>query len=147
MLPSFTESGNLPPGIHWATWEEMVARFGGSARRQELLDGMYQALRLLCDAGCQVVYVNGSFVTTKEVPGDFDACWDIEGVDADRLDSVFFDFSNSRAAQKQRFGGELFPAQVPEGVTGVTFLEFFQMDRSTGQAKGIVAVRLEDLSP
>ena len=145
MLPSFDKNGNLPPGIHWATWDELVAYFGSSARRQRLLDGLYEALRLLREAGCQAVYINGSFVTTKEFPGDFDACWDIEGVDADRLDPVFLDFSNSRAAQKERFGGELFPAQLTEGVTGTIFLEFFQMDRNTGQPKGIVAIRLEDL--
>jgi hypothetical protein len=94
-----------------------------------------------------VVYVNGSFVTTKQVPGDFDACWDIEGVDADALDPVFFDFTNSRAAQKARFGGEMFPAQLPEGISGITFLEFFQTDRNTGQLKAMTRLNAKlDLS-
>lgn len=145
MLPPFDESGNLPPGIHWSTWDEFVERYGDTPRRRQLLNGLQKALRLLRKAGCNAVYVNGSFVTTKRVPRDFDACWDIDGVEADELDAVFFDFSNHRAAQKQRFGGELFPAQMPEGITGVTFLEFFQTDRRTGEPKGIVAIRLEDV--
>jgi hypothetical protein len=82
------------------------------------------------------------FVTNKPDPGDFDACWSIDGVDADRLDPVFMDFSNARARQKERFAGEFFPAGLPEGVSGKTFLEFFQTDRETGKAKGIVMVDL-----
>ena len=145
MLPELTRDGNLPPGIHWTTWKELADRFGWSPHRRRLLKGLRQALRLLRDAGCAVVYVDGSFVTTKETPGDFDACWDVEGVDPERLDPVFLDFSDSRAAQKMRFGGEFFPAQLPEGITGRTFLAFFQTERRTGRRRGIVAIRLEDL--
>jgi len=108
------------------------------------LTGLRRALRLLREAGCTVAYIDGSFVTAKETPGDFDACWDVEGVDPDRLDPVFLDFADGRAAQKRRFGGELFPAQLPEGLTGRMFLAFFQTDRSTGRRKGIVAIRLEE---
>ena len=43
-------------------------------------------------------------------------------------------------------GGELFPAQLPEGLSGVTFLQFFQTDRTTGEAKGIVRLDLETLT-
>ncbi len=144
MLPEFTRTGNLPPGIHWATWNGSAGRFGWSPRRRRLLTGLRRALRLLREAGCTVAYIDGSFVTAKETPGDFDACWDVEGVDPDRLDPVFLDFADGRAAQKRRFGGELFPAQLPEGLTGRMFLAFFQTDRSTGRRKGIVAIRLEE---
>jgi hypothetical protein len=88
------------------------------------------------------VYLDGSFVTTKPHPGDFDACWDIQGVDEDLLDPVFWDFSQGRAAQKGRFGGEFFPAQLPEGASGRAFVEFFQVNKLTGDPKGIVAIRL-----
>ena len=54
----------------------------------------------------------------------------------------FLDFSNRRAGQKQRFLGEFFPADLPEGATGKTFLEFFQTDKETGDRKGIVAIDL-----
>ncbi len=145
MLPTFARNGNLPPGIHWAPWEELADRFGWSPHRRKLLKGLRRALRLLHEAGCTVVYVDGSFVTTKEKPEDFDACWDVKGVDPDRLAPIFFDLSNSRARQKTRFGGEFFPAQLPEGVTGRTFLAFFQTDRRTGRRKGIAAIRLQEL--
>lgn len=138
----FDEHGRLPPGIHWVSWQDMVSNFGFTKRRVELLAGLKEALNLLRRAGCQTVYIDGSFVTSKPVPGDFDACWAIEGVDPERLDPVFLDFSDSRAKQKARFLGEFFPAELPEGLTGKTFLEFFQTDKETGSAKGIVGIDL-----
>ena len=105
---------------------------------------MVEALRLLRAAGCRRVYINGSFVTSKELPNDIDACWDITGVDTDALDPVFFEFDNGRAAQKARFGAEFFPAQVPEGITGKAFLDFFQVDKQTGEPKGIIEIELDD---
>lgn len=65
------------------------------------------------------------------------------GVDPARLDPVLLDCSDGRAAQKARYGGELFPAELPEGASGRTFLEFFQIDRQTGLAKGIIQLDLQ----
>jgi len=62
--------------------------------------------------------------------------------DDDRLDPVFLDFSQGRVAQKQRFLGELFPAQLPEGATGRAFVDFFQVTKVSGKPKGILAIRL-----
>ena len=39
-------------------------------------------------ASCQTGYLDGSFVSSKLEPGDFDACWDEKGVDLDKLDPV-----------------------------------------------------------
>jgi hypothetical protein len=144
VIPEFTADGLLPQGVHPATLEEVQERFGGNERREQLLIGLVEALRLLGAAGCRRVYINGSFVTSKERPNDIDVCWDIDGVDADALDPVFFDFEDGRAAQKARFGAEFFPAQVPEGLTGRAFLDFFQVDKQTGEPKGIIELRLDD---
>ncbi len=103
-----------------------------------LLDGLAEALELLEAAGCRQVWLNGSFVTAKDEPGDFDACWDTEGVDLDEIDPVFLDLSAGRAAQKRRFGGEFFP-NVAEAGSGLVFAEFFQNERD-GSRKGIVVV-------
>lgn len=144
MIPQFTAAGLLPRGVHAATLEEVFERFGGNERRDQLLTGLVEALRLLQAAGCRRVYVNGSFVTAKELPNDIDACWDIQGVDVNALDPVFFEFENGRAAQKARFGAEFFPAQLPEGITGRAFLDFFQVDKQTGEPKGIIEIELDD---
>lgn len=144
MLPDFDIHGNLPPGIHEAAWTDIVERFGGTPWREHLLAGLKLALDALKAAGCRRVYLNGSFITAKDEPGDFDGCWEAGGVDAGRLDPVLLDFSNHRRAQKEKFGGELFLANSPADGAGRRFLEFFQRDRD-GRAKGIVAIDLGGL--
>ena len=88
------------------------------------------------------MYIDGSFVTNKEIPNDFDACWEEAGVAPELLDPVLLRFDAGRAAQKSRYLGELFPASVGATAEGISFLEFFQTDRETGRIKGIVAVDL-----
>ena len=143
MIAGWRPNGDLPPGTHLTTWREIQERLAFNPGRRQLLDGFRRACEDLRRAGCRLVYLDGSFVTTKEHPGDFDACWDIQNVDDALLDPVFWDFSQGRAAQKRRFLGELFPAQLPEGATGRAFVEFFQVNKLTGEPKGILAIRLK----
>ncbi len=142
MIPAWLANGDLPPGVHFATWREMEDRLSFNPRRERLMAGLRRACKELRSAGCLLVYVDGSFVTRKESPGDFDACWDVQNVDDGKLDPVFWDFSEGRAAQKRRFLGEFFPAQLPEGATGRAFVDFFQVNKLTGGPKGILAIRL-----
>jgi hypothetical protein len=142
MLPPHTRDGTLPPGVHHATWREFARRFGSTPHRRRLLAGLRRALKALRAAGCRTVYIDGSYVTDKEFPGDFDGCWDIEGVDPELLDPILLNFDNRRAAQKAKYLGELFPAQMGEGGSGTTFLDFFQIDKESGDPKGIVVLDL-----
>lgn len=150
MLPALAPNGLLPPGIHNASWEEFVNCFSATPYRRRLIAGLKRGLDALHICGCRKVYIDGSFVTAKEIPEDYDCCWDIAGVDAIMLrmiDHVFFDFSNKRASQKAVYGGEFFPAQGREGKSGKTWLEFFQADKDTGEPKGIIAIDLQTLTP
>lgn len=101
-----------------------------------------RAAENLRDAGCRSIFVDGSFVTGKELPADFDAVWDPQGVDGLQVDPVLL-LAAGRTAQKAKYGGDLFP-EVVEGNSGLLFSEFFQLDKQTGLRKGIVAVNLED---
>lgn len=150
MLPSFIYRKNapygvLPPGVHYASLEEIKIRFATTEHRIKLFDGIIEVVTILKRANCKALYIDGSYVTEKEHPSDFDGCWDAIGVVAAALDPVLLDFSDDRAAQKRRFGGELFPASWPATSIGdVQFFEFFQTDKHTGDPKGIVGIRLED---
>ncbi len=62
------------------------------------------------------------------------------GCDLDTLDPVLLDLSRGRAAQKARFGGEMFP-NVAEAQSGLVFSEFFQNERDTGR-KGMVVLSI-----
>ncbi len=147
MIPAFNQRGLLPAGVHKTTFPEFVKRFGATAHRRKLLVGLHAALESLKSAGCRRVYIDGSFVTAKLRPNDFDGCWDIDGVDAEQIDPVWLNFDSGRAAQKAKFLGELFPGQMSEGATGLTFLEFFQTDKRSGDAKGIVVIDLRKWKP
>ncbi|MBY0503056.1 MAG: hypothetical protein K2X03_04050 [Bryobacteraceae bacterium] len=92
MIPEWLDNGDLPPGVHFAQWAEVEERLAFNPRRRRLLAGFREACDLLRRAGCGLVYLDGSFVTTKPHPGDFDACWDIQDVDEEALDPVFWDF-------------------------------------------------------
>jgi hypothetical protein len=143
-------SGLLVPGIHLATWTDLVSTFGQTEHRRWLLEGLKAGISILSAAGCNFIYVDGSFVTAAIWPNDYDACWALNGVDLDelrRVEPVFFDFTNGRAAQKARYRGEFFPAEVPEGISGRTFLDFFQTDRGSGGPKGIVGLSLPLVTP
>lgn len=142
-IPEFNDSGNLPTGIHHANWQEVEEKLAFNERRQELLQGMKRACESLKMVSYPRIFIGGSFATNKEFPGDFDICWQDDTVDflqLQVLDPVLLDFKSKRAAQKAKYGGELFPASISaDGYR--TYLEFFQIDRN-GEEKGIVAIDL-----
>lgn len=131
----------LPPGIHCSTFLEVEGAFAFNYPRREFYAGLLKAGARLHFAGCGSIYLDGSYVTSKPIPGDYDACWDPVGVDPAKLDPVFKDFSNKRAAQKKEFGGEFFPATAPNA-PNQSFVEFFQVERYTGLGKGILLINL-----
>jgi hypothetical protein len=138
-LPSFNADGNLPLGIYSATWQEFVDYFGFTDRRQELLLGLRSVLYQLKKVNCRVVYIGGSFVTSKAEPGDFDGFWDPTYVDLVGLEKSSPELLRSdRKIQKAKYGGELF--------ADMGFLKAFNKDREQRE-KGIVAIDLESLPP
>jgi hypothetical protein len=147
MIPDLIDVGSpspwlvLPPGVHDATMLEIEARFATTPHRRRLFDGFVRVSDALRYAGCSTLYLDGSFVTAKPHPSDFDGCWEVAGVDPGKLDPVLLDFNDKRRAQKAKFLGEMFIAELPN-TPGATFLEFFQVEKSSGQPKGILRVQL-----
>ena len=137
------KTGYLPPGVHHASWCDVVNAFGGNSHRLRLIDGLLAACRNLAHAGCKTVYLDGSFVSAKQLPNDYDGAWETADVDVDLLDPVLLDFTNQRAAMKAKYLGELFPATF-FAESGVLFRDFFRTDRN-GVEKGIVLIDLETL--
>jgi len=125
------------------SWDEIVARFSSNEHRARLLNGLLNAIRNLVGAGCKSILLDGSFVTSKDLPRDYDGAWDTRGVDPNLLDPVLLDFSNGRAAMKAKYGGELFPASA-QAAPGVLYRDFFMTDRN-GVPKGVVLIDLGSL--
>lgn len=147
MLPSFqTLCGApwriLPPGEHLATLQEVKQTLAFNPHRLNLFNGLVNAANLLARSGCKYLYLDGRYVTEKDMPGDFDACWSIEQVDFNIVDPIFLDLSNGTTAQKARFGGELFP-NCTERASGKLFKDFFKNEKHTNQEKGIIVIDLQ----
>jgi hypothetical protein len=142
-IPDVDEIGNLQPGIHWTTYEEFEERFGTNATRLRQIEGLKKAMVHLKNAGCRTIYINGSFITNKPKPNDFDACWDTEDVNAKYLQAHAPKLLNpsDRNAQKATYRGEIFPSEQPVGIYAMNSLEFFQRDREKNP-KGIIAIDL-----
>src|SRR5205823_4511237 len=69
----FNEDGNLPPGIHPATIEEIAERFGhGSPLRRIEMRELTEYVTWAKRAAARRLLLNGSFVTSKKSPNDVD---------------------------------------------------------------------------
>lgn len=131
----------LPAGVHDATLLEVEERFATNAARRKLFDGFTRGVDALRRAGCRIVYLDGSYVSEKPHPADYDVCWDTAGVDPAKLDPVLLDYSDGRRRQKEKYAGEFFPAdRTADGRH--TFVDFFQTDKHTGKKKGILRIRV-----
>ena len=135
-----SSTGYLPPGAHTVTWGQLVDLCGGNSHRLSLLVGLKNALLNLKSAGCKVVLIDGSFVSDKQLPNDYDGAWDTSGVDPNLIDVILLTFDAGRKTMKAKYGGELFPSS---GLAepGQTYWEFFQTDRD-GNPKGVLLVEL-----
>jgi hypothetical protein len=147
MIPIYNKNGNLPPGIHLAQWGEIEQRYGYNQHRQKLLGGLRAAIENLRAAGCLRVYIDGSFVSSKPVPADFELCWEPKGVDRDVLDPLFnlaIHALPPRLKQKEKYFGEVI-LTVPNPAI-FDHLSYFQFDDRTGDQKGIIALDLDTLT-
>lgn len=141
MIPNFNNNGKLPAGIHWCSMAEIIEKLGFSPRRLELIEGLKEVVNSLQVSGCKEVYIDGSFCTDKEEPGDIDGCWDIKGVNPIKLAPELLQFDFERKAQKDKFGCEFFPANALAVPPNTLYIDFFQKDRD-GVKKGIIGIKL-----
>lgn len=130
----------LPPGIHDSDMDEIYKALVYNERRKHLFEGLKLGLHNMFQSGSRQVFLDGSYVTAKPFPNDYEVCWDPAFVDLSILDPVFLLFDNQREAQKLAYGGEYFPSIMEEGFSGKPFLEFFQKDKATGNPKGIIRI-------
>jgi hypothetical protein len=73
-FPDFNSAGDLPPGVHPASLDEVVARFGaGTAQRQTVTDVLRRIHELVRATGeLRRFVIFGSYVSDKPEPNDVD---------------------------------------------------------------------------
>ena len=141
-LPAFTESGDLPLGIHRATLRETVERFGTPTdRRKQIalrLERIYRAAVATGHLYRFVVF--GSFITAKPEPNDVDIFMLMENTfDGDTLigeTRLLFDHGAAQA----HFGASVFWLHRLAALGGEQVaMEYWQVKRGGGQ-RGIVEI-------
>ncbi|MFH6780892.1 MULTISPECIES: DUF6932 family protein [Methylobacterium] len=144
MIPEFEQStGYLPEGEHFADWDELTARFAWNPHRQRIHSGLQRLARALRDERCGLFLLDGSFVTRKEFPGDFDACCDYTGMSPIALTRLRL--MGSKEIMKAEYHGEVYAyAQQVSSQNQYTFREFFQRDIEDIR-KGMVRLNLESV--
>jgi hypothetical protein len=73
-LPDFNNNGDLPPGIHQASLNEVIDRFGeGTPQRHIMAQRLEHIYSLAVETGHVGRFIIfGSFITNKPEPGDVD---------------------------------------------------------------------------
>ncbi|WP_413666861.1 hypothetical protein ACEN9X_20300 [Mucilaginibacter sp. Mucisp86] len=142
MIPELAENGILPPGIHICEIKELEAKFVYNLHRRNLYNGLVRLVQDLKSINAKAIYVDGSFVTAKLMPGDIDVCWD-EGTGT----GYEYELANlpilfNRQLAKARYLADIFPAAIMEQGSKKLFIDFFQIDKQTGEQKGILKINL-----
>jgi len=129
MTLRLNKDGYLPKGIHKATLNEIKQRFGSSSsKRKELFKGFQSLVQLLRKhkGDIKEFLLNGSFVTNKELPKDFD-------------------FNSPEVKQlrrsKELFNGHILTAIEEDTIECHRLIDFFGHDRDR-KPKGLVGVIL-----
>ncbi len=145
MIAFDSRTGYLPEGVHNMTLTDCARLFAWNRRRSFLFGGLSRAIVNLQGAGCRAIIVDGSFVTAKELPNDWDAAFDPVGVTASSIDPILLRHDDGRRAMRAKYLGDMFPWTAPASdIGGPIYRQFFQKDRD-GNPKGIVEIKLQVL--
>jgi len=141
-LPELTGSGELPVGVHRASLQETLARFGiGHPQRIAIGDRLQRIHRMAAATGQLARFVVfGSFVTDKPDPNDVDVLLVMDdSFDASTVrgeSALLFD----HAAADAHFGASVFWVRRLAAFGGEqAMVEYWQVKRGGGQ-RGIVEI-------
>jgi hypothetical protein len=144
-IPSLTDDGLLPDGVHDCSIEEIKSAFGwfgSSGKRFRLFQKLVEYVESVRDADLVVeIIVDGSFVTSTADPGDIDLLVAVrERSSAGTLRPIEYN-SISKTRVRRRFGFDILVA--PEGSHEFRrHVEFFaQVKGRPGATKGLLRVR------
>ena len=141
-LPELADSGELPLGVHPASLQETLERFGdGHPQRIAVGERLERIFRLAAETGHLARFVVfGSFVTDKQEPNDVDVFLVMDdSFDGDRLQgeaALLFD----HAAADTHFGASVFWVRRLAALGGEQpMVEYWQAKRG-GRQRGIIEI-------
>jgi hypothetical protein len=141
-VPGLTDQC-LAPGLHWIGIRDFRDTFVYNYHRSWRFEGFVKACIELRQSGCSRVFVGGSFITSKEFPSDYDACWDPVGVSAATLSDLLYD-PLRRGEQLKAYRGEWFISKQGNGPESVMY-QFLSKDKETEIERGMVGIKLKSI--
>jgi hypothetical protein len=109
MIANVDSNGSLPPGIHTATLVEVETKFAYNTKRKELFTGLARVITILREAKCWEIHLDGSYITTKEEPTDYDLCFEPTGLEKTE---ELFALLSQKEGRKTEYLGDIF-ARLP----------------------------------
>lgn len=148
-LPSFTEQGILPPGVHVCTFVEAEQLLCSNERRIEIwagLQGFVDWAEALPPP--TAILIDGSYVTDKPLPGDVDVIVDISGcMEADQL-RWFEAWNDHHEHVKDAYLVDFYPFVVGQGNDFSAFFQYVRIEEALRRGispnirKGILRVEV-----
>ena len=124
------------------TYEEFEQHFGTNPTRIQQINNALPFFRIFRSCGCQVVYIDGSFVSKKKYPEDIDLCFDITGMNVEKLKTDFPEFFDLNAMGKIHRDLQCHIFTFEQNNTRL--FDMLSEDRD-GNPKGFVKIDLRDL--
>ena len=140
MIPNFYDGKNLPEGLHQAPVQEVITHFGASARRTALCTSLQNIIAAARSCQFRKVILFGSFVSSKNDPGDIDLFWTLPpDIDTDDLARACKDLINPQTS-KALFGCDVFWCfDDDDAITRMVGMWGFDREM---QKKGLIMIEL-----
>ena len=139
-LPEFNARGVLPPGLHRTRLDEFRTKLGFNPERLDMIEcGLELVLAELKAHKVRQVFVGGSFVTERSLPGDID----MYVVVPDRESSLFWFVGHRSHIWQTIYRVQCFPAL--KRITGPGSEAYWRRwfgHEADGSPKGIVLLNL-----
>lgn len=141
-IPKFRDDGYLPDGLYIASLADVCSRFGvGNRQRRRLTFRLIRWVELALAVNAKRLFVDGSFVTAKEHPGDVDAVVQLPNDFRDQLNNgsdVAIELEEMLLTRQPQ---EIFAAEDDRDWDD--WLEFFSRTREADhRRKGLIEVQL-----
>jgi hypothetical protein len=101
-----------------------------------------QFFRIFHTCGCQIVYIDGSFVSKKQYPEDIDLCFDLTGIEEEKIKNAFPQFFEPNEIGKIHRELQCHIFYFFENFT--RYFDLLQEDRD-GYRKGLVRLDIKNI--
>lgn len=133
-IPEFDERGCLPEGIYNPSVNEFVERFVEISQRRKLLFGKYKNFTKLSNnaKGIEQHYIDGSYVTKKERPGDIDLLLTFNDhvYDTEESYNAYFDLTHNQEKIKEEYEIHLFFSKIPNELEPVEIQHYWEREKN-----------------